>query len=133
MTAAMCIATLIAVAENTTGSVGVSTGFQIAAAGMTTVFVGLVILSIVLPLLWKWTDRKKKSCSAGEAAFLPLSEEEVAAVIAAIHAHFCHMDQAENMKLTWEMYEKPYTPWRLAGRAESIGSREVLLHRNRSR
>ncbi len=128
--------TLMAVQSNTADVEG---GFGIALVGMITVFTGLVVLAFMLPALESWIkdrfglDRKKKnksSLSQQDAAMTPM---EVAAVSAAIHAHFCLLDQVENMKLTWETHEKPYSPWRLAGRAEHIQESGSLQNRVRSR
>lgn len=118
-------------------SVDIESGLGIALVGMTTVFFGLVLLSFMLPALERWVenrfglDRKKK-----DESFLSqqmITPEEVAAVSAAIHAHFCLLDQIEYMKLTWETHEKPFTPWKLAGRAEHIQESGSLQNRVRSR
>jgi Na+-transporting methylmalonyl-CoA/oxaloacetate decarboxylase gamma subunit len=115
-------------------------GFGIALVGMITVFTGLVVLAFTLPALESWIrngfsfkrrDKNKSSLSQQDTE--TLTSEEVAAVSAAIHAHFCLLDQVENMKLTWEAHEKPYTPWKLAGRAEHIQETGSLQNRVRSR
>jgi len=114
-------------------------GFGIALVGMTTVFTGLVVLAFMLPALESWIEdrfglnRKRKDKSSLSQQDAAMTPEEVAAVSAAIHAHFCLLDQAENMKLTWEAHEKPYTPWKLAGRAEHIQESGSLQNRVRSR
>jgi Na+-transporting methylmalonyl-CoA/oxaloacetate decarboxylase gamma subunit len=114
-------------------------GIGIAVVGMVTVFIGLVCLAFLLPLLENWVDRRIRregdeelhdDSSGGERR---MTSEEVAAVSAAIHAHFCLLDQVENMKLTWETYEKPFTPWRLAGKAELLQESGSLHKRIRSR
>lgn len=122
------------------GTVDVGSGLGIALVGMTAVFTGLVVLSLMLPALKSWVERKfgiggRQGDDEGASIHRPrpLSPEEVAAVSAAIHAHFCLLDQMENMKLTWETYEKPYTPWRLAGRAELLQEWGSLQNRSRSR
>lgn len=125
-----------------TGSEGsdLTNGIGIAVVGMLAVFSGLVVLSFLLPILQDWAERRLGRNSedgsgreAGTAARTPLSPDEVVAVSAAVHAHFCLLDQMENMKLTWETYEKPYTPWRLAGRAELLQEWGSLQYRSRSR
>jgi len=114
-------------------------GIGIAIVGMATVFIGLVVLSVMLPLLKKWAEGGFGKKGAGEdgeedlKAANKLGPREVAAITAAIHAHFCLLDQIENMKLTWEAYEKPYTPWRLAGKAELIQESGSLQNRIRRR
>ena len=114
-------------------------GFGIALVGMTTVFTGLVVLAFMLPALESWIEdrfglnRRKKDKSSLSQQDAAMTPEEVAAVSAAIHAHFCLLDQVENMKLTWEAHEKPYTPWKLAGRAEHIQESGSLQNRVRSR
>ncbi|MCK4806576.1 MAG: OadG family protein [Candidatus Aegiribacteria sp.] len=128
--------TLMAVQMNAADIEG---GLGIALVGMVTVFTGLVVLAFMLPALESWIkdrfglERKKKSSLSQQDTDKPLTPEEVAAVSAAIHAHFCLLDQVENMKLTWEIHEKPYTPWRLAGRAELIQESGSLQNRVRSR
>lgn len=114
-------------------------GFGIALVGMVTVFTGLVVLALMLPALERWIkDRfglrifKKRSPLSQQDSEKHMTAEEVAAVSAAIHAHFCLLDQVENMKLTWEAHEKPYTPWKLAGRAEHIQESGSLQNRVRS-
>ncbi|MCD4776462.1 MAG: OadG family protein [Candidatus Aegiribacteria sp.] len=117
----------------------IESGLGIALVGMATVFFGLVLLSFVLPALERWVedrfglDRKKKESLLHQDNDRIMTSEEVAAVSAAIHAHFCLLDQVENMKLTWETYEKPFTPWKLAGRAEHIQESGSLQNRVRSR
>ena len=119
--------------------VDIESGLGIALVGMTTVFSGLVILSLVLPALERWVedrfglDRKKKASLLQQDTDKSMTPVEVAAVSAAIHVHFCLLDQIENMKLTWETHEKPFTPWRLAGRAEHIQESGSLQNRVRSR
>ncbi len=114
-------------------------GLGIALVGMITVFTGLVVLAFLLPNLEHWVEdgfglnRKKKDRSSQQDTDRTMTLEEVAAVTAAIHAHFCLLDQVENMKLTWETHETPYTPWRLAGRAEHIQESGSLHNRVRSR
>ena len=114
-------------------------GFGIALVGMVTVFTGLVVLALMLPALERWIkDRfglrilKKRSSLSQQDSETNMTLEEVAAVSAAIHAHFCLLDQVENMKLTWEAHEKPYTPWKFAGRAEHIQESGSLQNRVRS-
>lgn len=114
-------------------------GFGIALVGMFTVFTGLVLLAFLLPALENWVERRLRAAE-GEAGAdgtsgapeRKLRPDEIVAVTAAIHAHFCLLDQVENMKLTWETYEKPYTPWRLAGRAEILQEWGTLRNRSRS-
>ncbi|MFO8182953.1 MAG: OadG family protein [Candidatus Aegiribacteria sp.] len=115
-------------------------GLGIALVGMFTVFTGLVLLAFLLPVLENWVERrlragegKAETAGASGASERKLRPDEIVAVSAAIHAHFCLLDQVENMKLTWEAYEKPYTPWRLAGRAEILQEWGSLQNRIRSR
>jgi Na+-transporting methylmalonyl-CoA/oxaloacetate decarboxylase gamma subunit len=116
-------------------------GLGIALVGMTTVFIGLVVLAFILPALESWVENrfgisrknKNKKSPSQQETDRSITMEEVAAVAAAIHAHFCLLDQVENMKLTWESHEKPYTPWRLAGRAEHLQESGSLQNRVRSR
>ena len=120
-----------------TGTVEMGQGLGIAVVGMVTVFVGLVLLAFLLPMLENWVEgrlnrkRRLQSEDPTEGA-RELTPDEVAAVSAAIHAHFCLLDQVENMKLTWESYDKPFTPWRLAGRAELLQESGSLQKRIRS-
>jgi len=118
-------------------SADLSGGLGIAFVGMTTVFTGLVLLSFLLPVLERWVKDKLGLHRRKNAPLLELNRsmtrEEVAAVSAAIHVHFCLLDQVENMKLTWETHEKPFTPWRLAGRSEHIQESGSLQNRIRSR
>lgn len=117
----------------------VDNGLGIALVGMFTVFTGLVLLAFLLPALESWVKRRIRAGEreAGADGTSGVSErklrpDEVVAVSAAIHAHFCLLDQVENMKLTWEAYDKPYTPWRLAGRAEILQEWGSLRNRSRS-
>ncbi|MBD3278048.1 MAG: hypothetical protein GF388_07100 [Candidatus Aegiribacteria sp.] len=118
-------------------AVDLGNGVGIALVGMTTVFVGLVVLALILPALKKWVEDRFGLAKGEDSQELEtkreMTREELAAVSAALHAHFCLLDQVENMKLTWESYEKPYTPWRLAGRAEHLqesGSLQNRIRRN---
>lgn len=121
------------------GSPETGSGLGIALVGMVTVFTGLVLLALLLPVLKRRVerrlsmDRMKREESGGEETGPGLSREELAAVTAAIHAHFCLLDRMESMKLTWESYDRPYSPWRLAGRTEYLGDSVSLHNRSRSR
>lgn len=111
-------------------------GYRIALVGMATVFSGLVILSFSLPLIRRMAEgrKKKPAVAAGHSEEkVELSKEEVVAITAAVHAHISQINRLEDMQLTWEMYERPYTPWRLAGRARTLTDRAAFRQRNRSR
>jgi Na+-transporting methylmalonyl-CoA/oxaloacetate decarboxylase gamma subunit len=109
-------------------------GVRIALVGMTTVFAGLAILAMVLPLLKRMAEgRKKAPAKTGISDVSELTREEVVAMTAAIHAHITRISMMQNAKLTWEMYEKPYTPWRLAGRSRVLMNQSIFRQRNRSR
>ncbi|MCK4672007.1 MAG: OadG family protein [Candidatus Aegiribacteria sp.] len=136
MIIAATIIQIIIQAKSTSESI--QGGLGIALVGMITVFTGLVCLSFFLPALEKWVEdgfglRKKteRSENSGGKTIRRLSPHEIAAVSAAIHAHFCFLDQIENMKLTWETHEKPYSPWRLAGKAEQLQKTGSLWNRSR--
>jgi hypothetical protein len=131
--------TVQATALQLSSPVDMGNGLGIALVGMVTVFIGLVCLAVLLPMLENWVEgklrRQREEQLSEESAGVArkLTPEEVVAVSAAIHAHFCLLDQVENMKLTWEAYEKPFTPWRLAGRAELLQESGSLQQRIRSR
>ncbi len=110
-------------------------GYRIAFVGMATVFSGLVILSLSLPLIRRLAEGKKKPAAVKNAAIDPaeLTREEVVAITTAVHAHISQINRLADMQLTWQMYEKPYTPWRLAGRAKVLTDRAAFRQRNRSR
>jgi len=110
-------------------------GYRISLVGMITVFSGLVILALSLPLIRRMAEGKK---TAPELTIAPeaqaeLTREEVVAITSAIHVHISQINRLADMQLTWEMYEKPYSPWRLAGRAGVLTDRSAFRHRNRSR
>ncbi len=126
------------IAQAQSNSESIHGGLGIALVGMLTVFSGLVCLSFFLPVLEKWVEngfglRKKteKGENAEGKSIRHLSPHEITAVSAAIHAHFCFLDQIENMKLTWETHEKPYSPWRLAGKAEQLQKTGSVWNRSR--
>jgi hypothetical protein len=136
MTYAATIILRIVQAQST--SENIHGGLGIAIVGMLTVFTGLVCLSFFLPVLEKWVKdgfglRKKteRSENGGGKSVRRLSPHEITAVSAAIHAHFCFLDQIENMKLTWETHEKPYSPWRLAGKTEQLQKTGSVWNRSR--
>lgn len=110
-------------------------GYRIAFVGMATVFSGLVILSMSLPLIRRMAEGKKQPPAADKTTEGPaeLSREEVVAITTAVHAHISQINRLADMQLTWQMYEKPYTPWRLAGRAKVLTDRAAFRQRNRSR
>jgi len=110
-------------------------GYRIALVGMLTVFFGLVILASSLPLIRRMAEGKTKQTAKGAAPDdkSELNREEMVAVIAAVHAHVTKLNKIQDMQLTWEMYEKPYTPWRLAGRSRLLMDRSAFRQRNRSR
>ncbi len=116
----------------------IDVGVQITWLGLAAVFSGLLILAVLLPLL-RWLVEPKKrplvlkktdpECTSGQLpAFSP---EEVAAVTAAIHAHLVHLDRVHESKMTWQDHEKPYSPWRLAGRAKILLAKSSLRLRDR--
>lgn len=109
-------------------------GAKLALIGMSTVFIGLVILSFSLPLIKRIAEGKKNSKGEADSAKCPneLTDDQVVAITTAIHAHILRINQMEDMKLTWEMYERPYTPWRLAGRSKMLMDRTTTRQRKRS-
>lgn len=110
-------------------------GTRLALIGMGTVFIGLVILSLSLPLIRKIAEGKssKKTTSDSDSVPPELTKDEIVAVTTAIHMHYLKTSHMEDMKLTWEMYERPYSPWRLAGRSKLLLDRAAFRQRNRSR
>ncbi len=113
-------------------------GAKVSVVGMVIVFSGLVILTLLLPLLSRMiakSEAKKAACGTVQESALPLqpTDEEVAAAVSAIHAHLHSLEQIEHVRLTLGMYDKPYRPWRLAGRAEVILGRQALGGRPRNR
>ncbi|OPX32118.1 MAG: hypothetical protein B1H09_01190 [Gemmatimonadaceae bacterium 4484_173] len=109
-----------------------NTGARLALIGMSTVFIGLVILSLFLPLIKRLAEgRKKGSDDDGKRVPGELTDDEVVAVTAAIHAHFLKINKMEDMKLTWELYDRPYSPWRLAGRSKLLMDRTAPRQRSR--
>lgn len=111
-------------------------GIRLSLIGMGTVFIGLVILSLSLPLIKKMAEgRKKTAVKEEESGTGPeeLTGPEIVAITTAIHAHFLKVNQMEDMKLTWEMYERPFSPWRQAGRSKVFIDRAAFRQRNRSR
>lgn len=130
--------TLLRIVQGQSTAENIHGGFGIAIIGMLTVFIGLVCLSFFLPALEKWVkngfglrNKTERSENSGGKAIRRLSAHEITAVSAAIHAHFCFLDQIENMKLTWETHEKPYSPWRLAGKAEQLQKTGSVWNRSR--
>lgn len=122
----------LAVAASGAGLIPV--GVQITYLGILTVFFGLVILAVMLPVLRKAVEPGKMSAAVrkpGGETLPGLTPEEVAAVTAAIHAHFTHLDREHDKKITWQDHEKPYSPWRLAGRAKLLLARAGLRLRDR--
>jgi sodium pump decarboxylase gamma subunit len=118
-----------------------SFNYGIPAVGMLTVFIGLLSLALLLPLLRNFIESSKKKAERKEKeqpgfslkVKHNLSPEEIAAITAAIHAYLCQLDQLEQMALTWRMYEKPFRPWRIAGRAETLQGFNSILNRDRRR
>ncbi len=109
-------------------------GYKLALIGMSTVFIGLVILSLSLPLIKRIAEGKKnkKKDSDSTDDSCELTADQIVAITTAIHAHILKINQMEDMKLTWEMYERPYTPWRLAGRSKMLMDRTPTRQRKRS-
>ncbi len=110
-------------------------GVRIALVGMTTVFAGLAILALALPIIRRIAEGKKKppAATGGTTEASEPTREEVVAITAAIHAHITRISMMQKARLTWEMYEKPYTPWRLAGRSRVLTNQSLFRQRNRSR
>lgn len=93
--------------------------------GMAVLVAVLVALGVLLPRLQK--RHPEPDCPP------PPTEEEVMAAVCAIHATFSSLDQMEHVHMTWRMYEKPYRPWRLAGRAEFLMGKQSVHTRARNR
>jgi len=133
----MAVATLIqAVMSSTPDQHMINIAIRLSLIGMSTVFIGLVVLSLSLPLIKRMAEGRKRKTVAEENADTGvdgLTSQEIVAITAAIHAHFLRINQMEDMKLTWEMYEKPYSPWRLAGRSKVLTDQTAFRQRNRSR
>lgn len=138
MTGAMALlSTLTAAPVSEAVPAGVADGVGITIVGVITVFAGLATLTLLLPVLRRIVERDFGK--GGGTADTPTGEQqglttaEVVAVSTAIHAHLCSLNQAGSMKLTWEDHDKPYTPWRFAGRAEHLSGLETVQSRIRSR
>ena len=133
----MAVATLLqAVMSATPDQHLIDIGVRLSLIGMGTVFMGLVILSLSLPLIKRMAEGRKKTVAKEEKSETETEEltgTEIVAIKTAIHAHFLNVNQMEDMKLTWEMYERPYSPWRQAGRSKIFIDRAAFRQRNRSR
>jgi len=128
----MAVAILLLGAVSAPAPGMLNTGARLALIGMGTVFIGLVILSLFLPLIKKLAEGwKKDSDDDGKRVPGELTDDEVVAVTAAIHAHFLKINKMEDMKLTWELYDRPYSPWRLAGRSKLLMDRTAPRQRSR--
>jgi Na+-transporting methylmalonyl-CoA/oxaloacetate decarboxylase gamma subunit len=130
------LGTLTAIPAAEAVPAGVEDGVGITIVGVMTVFIGLATLTLLLPVLRRIVERDFGKGGAAEASTVEqqgLSPAEVAAIGAAIHAHFCAQTRVDSMKLTWEDHDKPYTPWRFAGRAEHLSGLETVQSRIRSR
>lgn len=116
-----------------------SQGARVSVVGLIIVFVGLVILTLILPQLRRVLDgmesRKARREAVPEQAAqgAGVTDEEVAAAVSAINAHLLSLEQIERVRLTLGLYDKPYRPWRLAGRAEVLLGRQALGGRPRNR
>lgn len=111
-----------------------SEGFQVTMLGVIAVFAGLALLAVLLPVIRKSAEAGGPVPVLRKAAPEPsksLTPEEVAAVAVAIHTHLCRLDQECERKITWQDHEKPYSPWRLAGRAKTLLARTSLRLRDR--
>lgn len=98
--------------------------------GMAVLVVILVGLALALPR-YRRTSRGVLPESEGSASWP--TEEEVLAAVCAIHSAFAHLEQMEHIQMTMRMYEKPYRPWRLTGRAEFLIGRHSVQNRTRNR
>ena len=126
--------TILSMIASSPSATLVSEGVQVTVLGIVAVFAGLVLLAVLLPVI-------RKSAEAGSSvpilkrvspeAAKNLTPEEIAAVTLAIHTHFCRLDQECERKITWQDHEKPYSPWRLAGRAKALLARTSLILRDR--
>jgi Na+-transporting methylmalonyl-CoA/oxaloacetate decarboxylase gamma subunit len=131
------LSTLMAIPAAEVGPAGMSDGAGITIVGMITVFIGLAALTLLLPVLRRIVEKDfGKGAGAAEKAtgeHQGLTTAEVVAISTAIHAHLCTQTRRDSMKLTWEDHDKPYTPWRFAGRAEHLSGLETVQSRIRSR
>lgn len=110
-----------------------SGGTRIGIVGMLVVFAGLALLTLLLPLLRRALERRPRQDAAAAGQQTPPGEEEITAAVCAIHAHLLSLEHLEDLRLTLGLYDKPYRPWRLAGRAEALAGRQSIGHRPRNR
>ncbi len=134
----MTAAAVLIAAVAQTGGHATAQGARVSVVGMVIVFIGLVVLTLILPLLRKIIERSDSRRASVESRLEPVqpaapTEEEMAAVVSALNAHLHSLEQIEHVRLTLGLYDKPYRPWRLAGRAEVLLGRQALGGRPRNR
>jgi sodium pump decarboxylase gamma subunit len=113
----------------------INIGMRITFVGMVIVYAGLLVLCFSLPLISRLAQKRvpRVKVEPASADTNDLTKEEVVAVTVAIHSHLTKINRMEDAILTWELYERPYTPWRLAGRSRLLLNRAALRQSNRSR
>lgn len=130
----MMAAALLSALVQSSGASLLPDGVQVTVLGVAAVFAGLALLALLLPLLRRAAESGsplpvlKKAAPDAQKRLTP---EEVAAVAVAIHTHLCRLDQECERKITWQDHDKPYSPWRLAGRAKTLLARTSLRLRDR--
>ena len=108
-----------------------TTGLFIAGVGMLTVFIGLVVLSLLLPVLRKRVGRPVPEGGVPRRR-RRLSGSELAAISAAIHVHILQLDQLERTALTIAVHERSSRPWRIEARSAQLRASRDISHRDRN-
>ena len=104
-------------------------GLLIAIIGMTVVFSGLVLISLVIRLLIRlFEDRRKKEKPVQTVETHEeneLSEEEVLAITTAINLCSIYIE-GEKQRLTWEFDQHDQSSWSVTGRAQTLAQRSNI-------
>lgn len=104
-------------------------GFMIALIGMTIVFSGLVLISLIIRLLIRFIeDRKKEIKQETAPAALTeseLTDEEVMAIATALNLCSIYIE-GEKQRLTWEFDQLDQSSWGVTGRAQSLAQKTTI-------
>jgi Na+-transporting methylmalonyl-CoA/oxaloacetate decarboxylase gamma subunit len=104
-------------------------GLLIALIGMTVVFSGLVLISLIIRVLVHYVEERPKTSPNAQSEtgsqVRDLSDEEVLAIVTAINLCSIYIE-GEKQRLTWKFDQLDQSSWGITGRAQTLAQRSSI-------
>lgn len=104
-------------------------GFLIALIGMTIVFCGLVLISLVIRLMIHFLEDRKQVIEPAKktekSVSEKLTEEELLAIVTALNLSSIYIE-GERQRLTWEASQLDQSSWSVTGRVQTLSKRSNI-------